>query len=760
MSKPPASKVRLPWLALIGLLIAPALYLCSIDWSVGINNNILELLPEERDTAEGKLVRQLLNERLTYPVIVQASAPGVGRDTLVNAFIEAAQQPGLKTPYIIGLDQGSAGLREALTAHRETLFAGSWLNDRHAEFAQLGLPEEQFIPWLAQTSAERLNAFLDRPESMAYADEIPQDPLLLLPSALEKLPKLNLADDGSFIAWIPVSADPLTTDGQDTITASLAAMNAQLLAQFPSYEQVSGGVYEIARESEQRTKAEVSVLNLAMGGAILGLLLLFTRRPGFLLLTLAPVAVSVLWCFVAAILVFGHIHVIAIAVCSVVLGLAVDYAVHLAAKRGDGNLMQAWPHVRVPLAISCLSTCFGFTFLLLSPMLAMKQVGVMAPAGLLAAILAVRFLLPWMEPIAGAYRLLPALEKPGPAIRVRYWAPIAAVVWLGCLALLVSRQPFSDDIADFQTPLPDVFQRYRDLADRISHSDVNERWYAYAKTPAELAQRLQAIQENTSAKVLLPTGSNETLSNFASQSNAFAADFKTQLKDQGFDAESFAPFFASLANANQWQSPNALTATYQDISGQLEGPLQAMLMTNGDYWAAIIEAPSGEEIPDSIAAFTRELSQHKPLNAVLDHAREGILRSAAFGLLGVTVCVAVLFRRKAIRSLLVPIWAVTIGLAITWLIASSIGLLAAIGAVLAFCLALDYGAFTATSSDPPSSIRISAATTFSAFLILSFCSMPAVAQLGQVVAASVFFAWLMAELLSLPAAPKSAHAKS
>ncbi|WP_309387041.1 MMPL family transporter [Cerasicoccus frondis] len=749
---------RTPWLAIIGLLIAPLAYLITVDWSAAINDNILELLPQEHDSADGHAVREMLNERLIYPIMLKVSAE-TETESLVSAFRKAAQQPGFSKPYIIGQNAAFTELKQVLLNHRETFFADEWITERQTQFTALNQPPNNFIPWLAEDTVQRLNTFLDQPESLAYASEIPVDPLLLLPSALDKIPAMTQQAEGSFIAWIPLTIDPLTAKNQATINESLEALRVQLQAQFPNYQQEATGVYKIAAESATRIKREMSVLNSIMAIAILALLLLFTRRTGFLLLTTVPVAIAVLWCIVMGLLAFGHIHVIALAVSSVVLGLAVDYAVHLAAKRGDGNLLEAWRNVRLPLIISCLSTCIGFSFLLLSPISALKQVGVMAPSGLIAALLAVRYLLPWLEPIAGAYHLWPVLERPLPNVRAKYWAPIVALLWLSSLLILIKHKPFNDDITDFQTPMPEVIKQYRALADSISHADVAQRWYVFAESPVELAKRLRAVEASIDIEIILPTGPSETLTSFASQSSTFASALKLQLEEQDFTSASFRPFFGSLAEADHWGSATSIEEAYRDLAVELQGPLQALLMTNGDYWAAVIQAPYDETIPQSISAFTRELSRQKTLNLVLEHARQGILRSAVYGLLGIVACVMIFFRKKAFRTMAVPVWAVTLGLAVTGLGATSIGLLAAIGAVLAFCLALDYGAFTASTHEPPASIRISAATTFTAFLILSLCSMPAISQLGQIVAITVFFAWLMAELLSLPDAAQTSHVK-
>jgi len=751
MTAPPRQRKRTPWLAILGLVILPCLYLLTVNWGQAFNSNILELLPRSDDSPEAIAARQMLNERLSYPIILQASAPDIAPKQLIDNFREAAQQPAFEQPFIVGERDFEKTLLPILQAHRETLFAADWLGQMNDEYARQQNASLDFNEWLAGESARRLDAFLERPESMVYAEEIPADPLLLLPSALEQLPPAPQPPADKLIAWIPVTVDPLAPEGQEAILSALASLKQQMQIAAPGYQQTASGVYDLALASASQTKTEVTWLNIEMAGAILILLLILAGRPGFLLLTLVPLAVACLWCVVGGLVVFGHIHVIALAVSSVVLGLAVDYAVHLAAKRGDGNLSEAWPKVRLPLATSCLSTCFGFLFLLLSPMDALRQVGVMAPFGLVGSLLAVRWLLPWMEPIAGAFRLRRVLVKPGPPIPLKIWAPLAAAAWIVAMCVLFFGQSFKDDIRDFQAPIGETLQRYRFLADSIKHEDVNERWYCFANSPALLVERLRQVEEQTAIKGFhLPVSDPDGWNDFAAQSDQFANAFRQALEQEGFLAQSFEPFFDKLKQAEKWQSRQAINQALSSLSPALQGPLQSLLMTDGSVWVTVFNAPPGVSIPKSLQPFTRELAQQKSLNRALTLARQGIVNSAGWGLLGITVCVLALFHRRGIAALALPAWSVSLGMAGTILLGDSLGILAVIGAILAFCLALDYGAFAASSKQPPASIRISAATTGCAFFILSFCSMPAVSQLGQVVALSVLFAWLGAELLCLP----------
>lgn len=748
-----SARPRTPWLALLLLIVAPAAFLATVDWSQAINGNILDLLPTEEESAETIAARELIAQQITYPVFLRAQADAPA-DALRTAFREAAQQPGFGDPFILGDPSYQRELLDVITRHREALFAADWLRDQGRAAQQPDL--------LAGSVVERLDNFLDDPRAMLYSNEIPADPLLLVPHALDQLPDAPPTADDELITWIPVTVDPITAEGQATVEQSLAALEAAMAAQFSDYQQQSSGVYRIAQISEERTRANVSRLNTIMAVAILGLLLIIAGRPGFLILTAAPVLVAALWSVAAGLLVFGHIHVIALVIGSVVLGLAVDYSVHLAAQRDPGeNLLTTWRRVRLPLATSALSTCFGFSFLLLSPMGALKQVGVIAPAGLLAALLAVRWLLPWLEPLAGQYRIRPAMEKTGPAAKPRSVAVLATIAWLIAVFAIARSERFEDTIYAFQPPIGDVLSEYRDLTASLNHDDSGRQMYVVAGNPTELLERLKRLRTSTLSPnltdVILPPG-NEEWQNFASQSEGFITALQLKFNEAGYDSEAFSPFFEKWNNAGEWNQPEAVNAAMAELAKHLHGPSSALLLTDGQVWVSVFEMskwnpmrPVVPSIAKGLQPHTHDVARTAEINYALKRARLGITRSAQAGLIAICLCVLALYRRRAFRALCVPVWAVTLGIAVTLLLGNPLGLLAIIGAILAFCLALDYGAFAVSARNhTPVSIRISALTTFTAFFILSFCSLPAVAQLGQVVAAAVFFGWLAAELMCLP----------
>ncbi|MEO0796854.1 MAG: hypothetical protein AAFX93_16965 [Verrucomicrobiota bacterium] len=742
------------WIALILLLGFPIGYLLTVNWPTAFNSNILELLPDANDSAAAREARQQIRAHLSNPVLVKVSGFDAPRENMVRQLRTAIDsQPEFGAPFIVGDPSEAASVFETLQSNQETILAASWIDSQFQRFEE-AQPETSFPEWLARESADNLDTFLEQPMSVAYSEHIPADPLLLLPGLFAKLPQLEATQSEAIYAWIPTTHDPMSAGSKAVIEESLDLVLEALKRADEKTVLKASGVYRLAGVSAERTQQEVSQLNIAMVVGIFGLLLLLAGRPGFLLLTFIPLLVAALWSIVGGLLAFGQIHVIALAVASVVLGLAVDYGVHLSTQRGSSSLEATWPKVRLPLITSCISTCFGFFFLLLSPSAALRQVGIMAPAGLVGALLAVRWLLPHLERWAGAYRIRPFLERPAPRLpmKVRLVIPLSTGA-IACI-IIVGLGSFDDDVRSFQIPIQEELEGYQQLVSEISPGATTNRWLCFASSPADLIDNLKQTRDQLGIDPLLPIAAIDpqakSWQTFIAEQETFTDAFRTELEAHGFESTAFQPFFDKLSNASRWQSPESVEKALTELASELPPPLAPVLLNKGTTWLSVYEVPDGTTLPDSLRDFTLELSERNSLNSALMTARNAIINSMLWGVIGMMACVFSLYGlSRGTQALAVPFWSVSLGLATIVITGQHIGLLAIIGVVLAFCLALDYGAFAASSREPPASIRISSITTVCTFLILSLCSIPAIAQLGKVVASSVFFAWIGAELLCM-----------
>ena len=151
---------------------------------------------------------------------------------------------------------------------------------------------------------------------------------------------------------------------------------------------------------DSRAQIEREVHWLAAAGTLLIsalLLLAFASLPALLIAAL-PVATGVLAGIASVSLVFGGVHAITLGFGTTLIGEAVDYAIYYLIQARAGGaahwLKNGWPTVRLGL----LTSLCGFAALVFSGFPGLAQLGVFSVAGLLAAALFTRFVMPLLMP--------------------------------------------------------------------------------------------------------------------------------------------------------------------------------------------------------------------------------------------------------------------------------------------------------------------------------------------------------------------------
>jgi predicted exporter len=202
---------------------------------------------------------------------------------------------------------------------------------------------------------------------------------------------------------------------------------------------------------DSRAQIEAEVKKLAIAGTVLvgALLMLAFGSPLALGMALLPVIAGVVGGIAAVSLIFGSVHGITLGFGSTLIGEAVDYGIYYliqargAAVGGAGEgwrgwLRGSWPTVRLGL----LTSICGFTALALSGFPGLSQLGVFSIAGLVAAALTTRFVLPVLAPTgARGTGARPLLARMAGAVvhampRVRH---ITSALGLAALVLVVSQ---------------------------------------------------------------------------------------------------------------------------------------------------------------------------------------------------------------------------------------------------------------------------------------------------------------------------------
>ena len=265
---------------------------------------------------------------------------------------------------------------------------------------------------IATVLAENL-AELVQPQGLLSKQRISRDPFSLHLVALEKFHHLNplpeVGIDGNFF----VSQDGLSrlilADTPVAITDSAGA--GKLLEAFDlarrtlpagvSADLISGHAYTLANADVIKT--DMRTLLLVSGG---GLLLLFVLMIGRL--RAVPVLLLPFFSMITALLVLtlvaDKVSGITIGFGAVVLGITIDFALHVyfALARPGFDRSEVLRLVARPVLFGGLTTLAAFSVLALSDLPGQRQLGLFAGAGIVAAVLLALLVLPHFIPRAHA----------------------------------------------------------------------------------------------------------------------------------------------------------------------------------------------------------------------------------------------------------------------------------------------------------------------------------------------------------------------
>lgn len=208
---------------------------------------------------------------------------------------------------------------------------------------------------------------------------------------------------------------------------------------------------------EQQVRRDVTMLGAAEGIASFCFLfaVLWSLRHVVLgSLTLATAGVAAL---LAVSLLFDSVHGITFAFGFTLLGVAMDYPVHLALhlRRGHSAVAtgrEVWPTLRLSIA----TTCIAYLALAFAGFTGLAQLGVFTASGLLATALAIRGPMPRLLDPEAARAMPRWVERVQRAPRVRWLA--GAVIPPALLFLAFSPQPLWDNNLSGLTPVPQALQ--------------------------------------------------------------------------------------------------------------------------------------------------------------------------------------------------------------------------------------------------------------------------------------------------------------
>jgi len=539
------------------------------------------------------------------------------------------------------------------------------------------------------------------------------------------------------------------------------------------------GVFSIL--SRDTIRSETQWLSGVASVLLVVLLWLIYRSPRVVLLGALPLASAIVVAIATVGVLFGGIYGITLAFGITLLGVAIDYPIHLFSHLHpqatvEQNLTSIWPTLR----LGTLTTAIGYLAMVTADFVGLAQLGVFAITGLLTAALVTRWVLP---------ALLPPIWTPPHALNGQFWLysfltlprwMAAVIIATGSVILLFGvlkpSQLWENDIAAL-SPIPEqLIAQDRELRSQLGAPEAGQLIVINAADAETALQRSEivarwlemqiqqgALTSFDMAARYLPSRATQRARQAAlPAADRLNADLQQALHGLPFKPGLFTPFLQAVETTR-----TAALLSPGDLAGTALGlRVSSLLLQRQAGWTALVPL-TGVTTNSGLAEALSEL----PLNGVnyLDLKREtnqlvAEFRNAALLRLGwgAVLFSAVLWlglgslRRLCVVLLPVTL-AVALDIAVLLLLGKQLSLFHLVSLLLVAGLGIDYSLFfSRPTTDVHARLRtlravlICCGSTLVVFGMLAFSELPVLQAIGQTVAIGVLTSFMMALVLAQP----------
>ena len=559
--------------------------------------------------------------------------------------------------------------------------------------------------------------------------------------------------------------------------AQQAAISAieHAFSELPIREEVTleiSGSPVFAKAARDSIRTDIQRLSTAGGILIMLILLLIFRSPRLVLLSVLPLLTALVIGSTTTTLLFGGMHGITLAFGITLLGVAIDYPIHLFSHlsrsgTADRAIQNIWPTLR----LGVITTCIGYLAFARRDFQGLAQLGIFATSGLVSAAIVTRWLLPSLIGTAPAHApwqmhlpQMPNLSR-----------PLAGIIVLGTMIGLVTiyslSPPAWENELSALSPVSaesrtqearmrkalgaaDVSQlivlRSNDLDQALEHSE-------------QVGQRLQqAVFEghlsgfDYAARYLPSAGTQRKRQTFLPDEASLRHNLDEAMQGLPFKTNTFDPFLRDLAASRQLP-PLSL----DEIRGSpIEARIAPLIFHDNGHWNAIISL-QGISDASSFQGWWEEQSiedaQYIDLKNVstsmLIDFRDSALEYVLLGVAGIWITLVLGLRslRRASMILLPILIATSLSAALLGIIGERLSLFHLIALLLITGIGIDYSLFFQRATTPDhdhrtdfQAVLICAVSSLAVFGILAFSPTPVLKAIGLTVTIGIPLSFLLA----------------
>jgi len=706
---------------------------------------------------------------LSHDILLEQMKDGPGSRLLVI---------GLSGGHDEQLESISDQLKQRLS--QDQAFINVMNGDFEVDEIQIPAPLDQYYLLLTDydySEAALHAAFTDRQRDLAFGGGsgllalMGRDPWLNTLNILERLAPVSqndgiwFAEDGSAVLLAETAAGSIDLTAQATAIGLVHAAFDELAdTQNVALELTGVGAFGV--ELQNTIRAEAQKRTILASSALVIVLLLVYRKPRYLLLASLPISMGFLVGLAVVTMLFGSVHGITLAFGFTLMGVAIDYPLHLFshARQSDGQraITSIWPTLR----LGALSTAIAYAAISLSGSNGLAQLGVFTACGVVIAALVTRTWLPMF--LLGQNSVLDT--RPEKRVAPRLLILPAIVVLAMALAgerFLLKDGLWEDSLASL-SPIP--AQKLEHDGMLRSAAGTTDMRYQLVLHAADLEQLL--IESEAVDVLLKKAVSDGILGNWRSVTQLLPSQLIQQIRMDaipdsdvlqqriqiGLQGTAFKPdaFAAFKAQASTTQNLPLLGPDEFNDS-QLGAWLDSHLLRMSDQWVALITLSDLEPVAlaQRIKSWQSEVTlvdlQESSKTLVRDY-RNGALKTLSVAT--IFILALLFFGHRQWRQIVWIALTVAAALATTvvtvTLVQSGLTIIHLVALLLVMGLGLDYALFLSRKESAQEqgatrhAVLACAITTTLTFSILAVSSIPVLSFLGLTIAVGSAASYLLA----------------
>jgi len=761
--------------------------------NIELSTDISRFMPAESDAELASLASRLSDSELTRTMILTVGAPGI------DAAVAAARELAVRLRDHAEI----ASLRAGVDPEQLERVYQLYFPRRHAFLSEE--PEREIpdlvSPLALARRARELRASLAQPTALFTKQLAASDPIGAFDRIVSRLrsqrPPLDTHDgqlvtpDRRFaVLFLTTRSSAFDSKPQARLLADIAAAFDAIAAASPEpllLEASGANRFAVAAEAGIRRDVHRIIAVSFLGVAVV--FLAFLRSLHSFLLVVLPAVSGILFAAVVTRIAFGRIDGVTMAFGASLIGVAIDYSIHVLDHHQldpSADIRATVRRLRSSVAVGGLTTMASFVGLALTSFPGFREIGFFATIGIGVALWVTLYVLPaFLSGTAPGRRAPPLAERTatafGAGIRALAarprWLATAPLACLAAIAIFVPQLRFDDDLTNLMSLDPALRAEEERVRERVAREESGRVIFALGADAEEaiarndaVAARLEAarhagrIGDFRSLHALLWSRELQQRNLRALRAIPDLAErVETAFAAEGFRPEALAPFRAALAEP----PPLPLDAAALR-SSPLRDLVAPLLLDLGDRTAAVTYL-RGATDPASLDAALAGLEhvhvfdQHTFMNAIYREFRITTVQQVGVGS-GLVVLVLGLYYRRwrpALAAFLPSLLVAGSVLAVFSAAGTPMNLLHVTSLVMVMGMGVDYGIFIVDSAADRKhldgtllSLFLSCLTTVFVFGTLAISEHAALRAMGVTTGVGVLLSFLLAPVTLLLLRPQ------